>query len=435
MTAVGFGHERQGACPREVRGGRPGALPARAARVPDPWRTAIRHRLPWELRSRPRPPVQALPRALRRAGPHPRPPLSPLSRPRRSPPGSPLPRSPRAAPSPRLRSRWQATAPAQRPFLRRAAGRSPPSVAAPTAVPRRPEVPRRVPCPRLACPSSLRTRGPGLRGPGGRALFSRCPGPFLPAAGPRRAPGAHARLPDVRCPATSCLCSARSGGPRLRVGLRRTTRLRGGGGARGLSARGGSGPAGLGRHRPWRRLPRRPALRAGGPAAVVAVPGAGARRAFRGAAVLEAVLPAAPAVRARVAAAGLAAAFGAPARPLPAVPGPPVLAAAVGAAAPRRFGATLVLLLPFAGASAVRALPAGGFAVTLPRAGAPAWDFAPLPVPGAARLAGLFLSSVGVLAIGSPRLFADVAPDHPRLLPERSQACEQPLQDRVARAP
>ena len=168
---------------------------------------------------------------------------------------------------------------------------------------------------------------------------------------------------------------------------------------------------------------------------VAAAPGAGARRAFRGAAVLEAVLPAAPAVRARGAAAGLVAVFGAPARPLPAAPGLPVLAAAVGAAAPRRFGATLALLLPFAGASAVRALPAGGFAVTLPRAGAPAWDFAPLPVPGAARLAGLFLSSVGVLAMGSPRLFADVAPDHPRLLPERSQACEQPLEDRVARAP
>jgi len=137
---------------------------------------------------------------------------------------------------------------------------------------------------------------------------------------------------------------------------------------------------------------------------MVAAPRAGAARPFRGAAVLEAVLPAAPAVRARVAAAGLAAAF----------------------------GATLALLPPFAGASAVRALPAGGFAVTLPRAGAPAWDFAPLPVPGAARLAGLFLSPVGVLAIGSPRSFADVAPDHPRPLPERSQAREQPARDRVA---
>jgi hypothetical protein len=166
---------------------------------------------------------------------------------------------------------------------------------------------------------------------------------------------------------------------------------------------------------------------------VVAVPGAGARRAFRGAAVVEAVLPAAAAVRARVAAAGLVAAFGAPARDL-AVPGPPVLAAAV-AAAPRRFGATLVLLPPLAGASAVRALPAGGFVVALPRAGAPAGASAPLPLPGAARLAGLFLSSVGALTIGLPRSLADVAPNHPRPLPERSQACEQPVQDRVARTP
>jgi hypothetical protein len=164
----------------------------------------------------------------------------------------------------------------------------------------------------------------------------------------------------------------------------------------------------------------------------VAVPGAGARRAVRGAAELEAVLPAAPAVRARVAAAGLAAAFDAPARPLPAVPWPPVLVAAV-AAAPRRFGATLALLLPFSGALAVRALPAGGFAAALPRAGAPAGALAPLPAPGAARLAGLFLSSVGVFAIGSPRLVADVAPHHSRPLPERGQACGGSVQDRVAR--
>jgi hypothetical protein len=101
---------------------------------------------------------------------------------------------------------------------------------------------------------------------------------------------------------------------------------------------------------------------------VAAGPGAGARRAFRGAAVLEAVPPTAPAVLARVAA-GLVAAFGAPERPMAAVPGLPVLAAAVGGAAPRRFGATLVLLPPFAGASAVRALPASGFAVTLPDGG------------------------------------------------------------------
>ena len=167
---------------------------------------------------------------------------------------------------------------------------------------------------------------------------------------------------------------------------------------------------------------------------VVAVPGAGARRACRGAAVLEAVLPAVPAaVRAR-AAAGLAAAFGAPERPLPAVPGLPVLAATV-AAAPRRFGATLALLLPFAGALAIRVRPTGGFAAALPRAGAPAGASAPLAVPGAARLAGLFLPPVGFLAIGSPRSSADVAPNHPRLFPERGQACEQPVQDRVARTP
>jgi hypothetical protein len=168
---------------------------------------------------------------------------------------------------------------------------------------------------------------------------------------------------------------------------------------------------------------------------VAAGPAAGARRAFRRAAVLEAVPPAAPAVRAWAAAAGLDAAFGAPVRPLPAAPWPPVLAAAVGAAAPRRFGPTLALLPPFAGASAVPTLAAGGFAVALPRAGAPAGALAPSPVPGAARLADLFLSFVGVLAMGSPGSFADVAPDHPRPLPERSQACEQPLQDRVARTP
>jgi hypothetical protein len=154
---------------------------------------------------------------------------------------------------------------------------------------------------------------------------------------------------------------------------------------------------------------------------MVATPRAGAARPFRGAAVLEAVPPAAPAVLARVAAEeGLAAAFGAPVRPLAAVPWPPVLVAA--ALAPRRFGVTLVLLPPFVGASAVRALPAAGFVAVLPRAGAPAGTSAPLPVPGAARLAGLFLPPVGFLAIGSPRSFADVAPNHPRPLPERGQA-------------
>jgi hypothetical protein len=154
---------------------------------------------------------------------------------------------------------------------------------------------------------------------------------------------------------------------------------------------------------------------------MVAPPEAGAPRPFRGAAVLEAIPPAAPAVLARAAAAGFAAAFGAPVRPLAAVPWPPVLAAAV-AGAPRRFGVTLVLLPPFAGASAVRAFPAAGFIAVLPRAGAPAGTSAPLPVPGAARLAGLFLPPVGFLAIGSPRSFADVAPNHPRPLPGRGQA-------------
>jgi hypothetical protein len=154
---------------------------------------------------------------------------------------------------------------------------------------------------------------------------------------------------------------------------------------------------------------------------MVATPRAGAARPFRGAAALEAVPPAAPAVLARVAAAGFAAAFGAPVRPLAAGPWPPVLVAA--ALAPRRSGATLVLLPPFAGASAVRAFPATGFITVLPRgAGAPAGTSAPLPVPGAARLAGLFLPPVGFLAIGSPRSFADVAPDHPRPLPERGRA-------------
>ena len=153
---------------------------------------------------------------------------------------------------------------------------------------------------------------------------------------------------------------------------------------------------------------------------VVAAPRAGAARPFRGAAVLEAVPPAAPAVLARVAAAGFAAAFGAPVRPLAAVPWPPVLVAA--ALAPRRFGVTLVPLPPFAGASADCALPAAGFIAVLPRAGAPAGTSAPLPVPGAARLAGLFLPPVGFLATGSPRSFADVAPNHPRPLPERGQA-------------
>jgi hypothetical protein len=131
----------------------------------------------------------------------------------------------------------------------------------------------------------------------------------------------------------------------------------------------------------------------------------------------------------RFAPAGLAAAFGPPARPLPAVPWPPVLAAAVGAA-PCRFETTLVLLLSFNGAPAGRALPAAGFAAALPRAGAPACDLALLPVPVAARLAGLFPSLIGVLAIGSLRSFADVAPNHPRLFQERSQACERPVQER-----
>ncbi len=79
---------------------------------------------------------------------------------------------------------------------------------------------------------------------------------------------------------------------------------------------------------------------------VAAGPGAGARRAFRDAAVLEAVRPAAPAVRARGAAAGLAAGFETPARPLSAAPCLPGLAAVVAAAAPRRFGATPPALLP-----------------------------------------------------------------------------------------
>ena len=157
------------------------------------------------------------------------------------------------------------------------------------------------------------------------------------------------------------------------------------------------------------------------PLLVVAAPRAGAARPFCDAPVLEAVPPAAPAVLARVAAAGLAAAaFGAPVRPLAAVPWPPVLVAA--ALAPRRCGVTLLLLPPFAGASAVCAFPAAGFIAVLPRAGAPAGTSAPLPVPGAARPAGLFRPPVGFLAIGSPPSFADVAPNHPRPLPERGQA-------------
>jgi hypothetical protein len=186
-------------------------------------------------------------------------------------------------------------------------------------------------------------------------------------------------------------------------------------------------------------VPDLPALAATGPGAafraalrfapaalvlVLAVPGAGARRAFRGAPALGAVTPVAPAVRARVAAAGLAAAFGAPARALPAAPWPPVFVA-VTAAAPRRFGATSALLPPFAGAPAVRALPAGGFADAL----------ALFPTPGAARRAGLFPSSVGVFAIVSPRSFADAAPSHPRWLLEDGQACAQPVQGNVARTP
>jgi hypothetical protein len=196
-------------------------------------------------------------------------------------------------------------------------------------------------------------------------------------------------------------------------------------------------------------VPDLPALAATGPGAafraalrfapaalvlVLAVPGAGARRAFRGAPALGAVTPVAPAVRARVAAAGLAAAFGAPARALPAAPWPPVFVA-VTAAAPRRFGATSALLPPFAGAPAVRALPAGGFADALPRAGAPADALALFPTPGAARRAGLFPSSVGVFAIVSPRSFADAAPSHPRWLLEDGQACAQPVQGNVARTP
>ena len=169
---------------------------------------------------------------------------------------------------------------------------------------------------------------------------------------------------------------------------------------------------------------------------VVAVSVAGVRRGFRGAAVLEAAPPAAPAARARVAARLSDAAFGAPARFLPAVPWPrPAVPAAAVTAAPRRFGATPALLPPFPGAAAVRARPAGGFPDALPRAGAPADALAPLPAPGAARLVGLFPFSVGVLAIGSPRSFADVAPNHPRPLPERGQACEQPVPDRIARNP
>ncbi|CAA9224721.1 MAG: hypothetical protein AVDCRST_MAG08-786 [uncultured Acetobacteraceae bacterium] len=128
---------------------------------------------------------------------------------------------------------------------------------------------------------------------------------------------------------------------------------------------------------------------------------------------------------------GLAADPGVLARRLPADPWPPVFVAAV-AAAPRRAGATLVLLPPFVGATAVRALPAGGFAAVLPRAGAPAGDLALFPTPGAPRLAVLF-SSVGIFAIGSPRLFADVAPDHPWPIPERGRPCSRSVQDRVAR--
>ena len=165
---------------------------------------------------------------------------------------------------------------------------------------------------------------------------------------------------------------------------------------------------------------------------VVAAPGVGAPRPFRGAAVPGAIPPVAPAVRARGAPAGLAAAFGAPVRPLAAAPWPPALVAA--AEALRRFGATLVLLPPFAGVSAVRAFPAAGFVAVLPRAGAPVGTSAPLPVPGAARLAGFFLPPVGFLTIGSPRSFADVAPNHPLPLPERGQARANPVQDRVARA-
>jgi hypothetical protein len=214
---------------------------------------------------------------------------------------------------------------------------------------------------------------------------------------------------------------------------------------------------------PSRRLPARVALRGLAPASLT--PGARPRPAFAAPAppapgfgfaaarALEmAAVPAAFPLEApdlpALAATGPGAAFRAALRLAPAalplavaVPGPgarcvvrgtAVLEAAV-AAAPRRFGATLALLLPFAGASAVRALPAGGFAAALPRAGAPAGALAPFPAPSAARLAGFFLSSVGVSAIGSPRLVANVAPHHPRPLPARGQACGCPVQDRVAR--
>ena len=183
-------------------------------------------------------------------------------------------------------------------------------------------------CGRRHVPASLApgvlTRRPGLRGPGGRALFSRCPGPFLPAGGARRAPGAHARLPDVRCPATPAfVVPARAGlgfvfaaaAPRalgvvavLAAFPREVPDLL-------VSAAAGLG-AGFGAAAP-RFAPATLPL-------MVATPRAGAARPFRGAAVLEAVPPAAPAVLARVAAAGFAAAFGAPVRPLAAVPWPPV---------------------------------------------------------------------------------------------------------------
>jgi hypothetical protein len=141
------------------------------------------------------------------------------------------------------------------------------------------------------------------------------------------------------------------------------------------------------------------------------------RRAFVAALVPVDFRPEALPVRARDAA-GLAAAVRALARPWPAVPWPPAL---VATAAPRRFGAAASLLACLAGVAATRALPVPALAAVLPRAAAPAGIPAPFRVPGAARLLGLFVSSVGVFAIGSPHLVADAVPDSPWLLRERRQ--------------